>query len=170
MQVAKEAFEKETGKHLKSTNCIVTHLNGSPRFSLDYPRLDQRSLHIQVYFNAFFARDYDQNCQLGYIILLMNKNKLFHPFHWSFYKSKRSTRLHGIKIVFVDGFDMEYTLKHDMKQNLKKYFLFSMATDRQSLFDALTKATCTGEKRLMIGLRAVKYAYNSFEISNTALV
>ena len=52
------------------------------------------------------------------------------------------------------------------KQNVP----ITMLSDSKSLFDVITKSTCTSEKRLMIDISAVREAYGKQEISDVGFV
>lgn len=53
---------------------------------------------------------------------------------------------------------------------LNQVIPLSMRTNSLSLFDVLTKATVTTEKRLMIDLQTVKDSYRNNEINNVAFI
>jgi hypothetical protein len=98
--------------------------------------------------------------QLGYIIFLVDGNGTFQPLFWSSHKSRRVTRsvLGSGTMALADAFDVAYELKNDIEMILKQNVPIAILTDSLSLFDAITKATTTAEKRLMIDLCAVKPA------------
>lgn len=136
--------------YIKGINAIVAHLDKNPKRSLKYPFLDEKSLRNEVYSDAAFAMNYDQTSQLGYVILLRDKNKLCNLIYWNSNESKQPTRSDlGIKVMaFADSFDMAYTIKHDMEVILKTHIPLSMVANSESFVDVTTKATCATEKRL----------------------
>jgi hypothetical protein len=73
-------------------------------------------------------------------------------------------------MAFADGFDAEYSLKHDLLTILKRSVDILMYTDSLSLFDAITKSSSTVEKRLMIDLVMVREAYDRMEIAQLAFL
>ena len=74
-QVTEEIYLEEREKHIKKLNSVVSHLEKNPKFILRYPKLDKDSLHISVYSNASYCSNTDGSSQLGYIILLTDKDK-----------------------------------------------------------------------------------------------
>eukprot|EP00171_Calliarthron_tuberculosum_P022198 IDg22198t1 len=73
-------------------------------------------------------------------------------------------------LAFADSFDSAYTIKHDLEQTLGRRIPLPMLTDSQALFDILTRAKYTTEKRLMIEIAAARQAYNEKEIDNITLI
>lgn len=171
-QATEEAFDNAKAEYIKRINSVVSNLKKLPDLVLRYPKLELSSLKLQVYSDASYATNKDKTSQLGYFIFLMDKHHRCHPIYWVSYKSKRSTRsvLGSEVMAFADAFDMAYTLKFDLQKILGKELPLRMLTDNKSLFDVLTKATSTTEKRLMIDIQTVRDAYRSFEVNDVALV
>lgn len=69
------------------------------------------------------------------------------------------------RLKFIDTFDVACYLKLDIeKATFRKTFVY-IYTDRLSLFDVMTKATVTSEKKgVMIAFSSVKSAYNNDEL------
>lgn len=66
-------------------------------------------------------------------------------------------------MAFVDGFDISFTIRHDLKMVFGHNVLLTMMTDSLSLFNILSEGSSTTEKWLMIDLQTVKDAYKEFE-------
>ena len=73
-------------------------------------------------------------------------------------------------MAFADAFDMSLVIKHDLQNITGKFVPLSMFTDSLSLFDVLTRAKTTTEKRLMIDLQTVKDSYDKKEIESVSFV
>jgi hypothetical protein len=73
-------------------------------------------------------------------------------------------------MALADAFDMAYSLKHDIETIIKQNVPIVILTDSQSLFDVISKATTTAEKRLMIDLCVVKRAYERAEVDTIGFV
>ena len=73
-------------------------------------------------------------------------------------------------MAFADSFDSAFIIKHDIERALGRSLPLLMLTDSQALFDVLTRARYTTEKRLMIDIAAARQAYSSKEIDNIALI
>ena len=58
---------------------------------------------------------------------------------------------------------MSFAIKHDIQTMLGKVIQLQLFTDNLSLFDVLTQAKTTTEKRLMIGLKSVKESYEKMK-------
>lgn len=167
-QVTEERFNLAQKEKIKDLNAAVSHIQKTKKLSLKFPELDRASLQMRVYTDASFASNYDLSSQLGYLVFLADKNNLAHLISWSSHKSKRVSRsVHGSEVMaFADGFDMAFAIRHDLQLMLSQSINILMFTDSLSLFDVLTKATVTTEKRLMIDLKTVKDSYKCQEIEN----
>ena len=73
-------------------------------------------------------------------------------------------------MALADAFDAAFTIKHDTERALEATLNIFMLTDSLSLFDVITKATVTAEKRLLIDLKDVKGAYKRHEISQVGFI
>ena len=58
-------------------------------------------------------------------------------------------------MAFVDAFDMSYVVKRDLEQLIGRKPPLTIVTDSLSLFNVITRASITIEKRLMIDLETV---------------
>jgi hypothetical protein len=73
-------------------------------------------------------------------------------------------------MALADGFDVAFSVCHDLQKITGKSIPIVILTDRLSLFDGLIKATATSEKRLMIDLAAAKESYKKREIETLGFV
>jgi hypothetical protein len=123
---------------------------------LQLPKLDPDSLHLTVYSDASFSNNHDLSSQLGNIVFLSDKTGACSPLHYSSHKSKRDTRsvLGGEVMAFVEAFDMGRIIRHDLTPVLGQRLPITILTDSLSLFDVISKASTTAERRLMIALEA----------------
>ena len=73
-------------------------------------------------------------------------------------------------LAFVDGFDNAYLIRHDLERMLGRDIPLLMLTDCKLLFDALTRARYTTERRLMVDIASAREAYLDRTISNVGLI
>jgi hypothetical protein len=94
------------------------------------------------------------------------------PCFWSSHKSRRVTRsVLGSEIsALADDFDMAYALKHDTERIIKQNVPIVILANNLSLFDVITKATTTAEKRLMIDLCVIKQTQERAEVDANGFV
>ena len=73
-------------------------------------------------------------------------------------------------MAFADSFDMAFMIRYDIQKmmNIRKPIM--IFTDSLSLFDVITKASTTVEKRLMIDLEVVKMAYQQNEMQQMGFI
>ena len=164
-QVTSDTFER---KHIKTLNDGITLAKTYPKRGLRQQSLDAKSLRIVAFSDSSFANLHDQGTQLGYIVLLVDKDMRFNWLQFASYKCKRVVRsvLAGETYAFVDGFDMAYTLRHDLRNIISKDIPLTLVTDSESLFKVIVKSTTTTERRLMIDVKVAREAYARHDISD----
>lgn len=168
-QVTSKMFSPDS---IRAVNVIVKQVFKYPDRGILQRKLDKHSLHIRVYTDGSFADNSDLTTQLGYIILMCEKNNNCNILHYSSYKSSRVVRsvLGGETYAFADGMDFGITLKHDMENMISINLPIKLYTDSKSLFDVITKNTTTTEKTLMIDIKALREAYIRMDIKDVAWI
>ena len=88
---------------------------------MKYHKLGINSLHIRVYSDASFASNEDNISQLGYIIMLADRNDNVHALSYCSEKSKRIVRsiMAGEVFAFSAAFDQAYVIRHGIKRILE---------------------------------------------------
>lgn len=157
---------------IKQYNKTVKYILGTCHQKLVYLKLNLPSVHLRVYSDASFAGNRDLTSQLGFIILLCDVNNRCHILDYGSKKSTRVVRsiMAGEMYAFLLGFDRCFVIQHDLQLILKQNVPIRMFTDSKQVFDAITKSSCTTERRLMIDLHSAKESYDKFEIDNVALI
>jgi len=72
--------------------------------------------------------------------------------------------------MFADAFDAAFIIRHDLERLYLQHLPLVMLTDSKQIFDVITRASHTAEKRLMIDVAVAREAYNRYEISSVGLV
>ena len=121
-----------------------------------------------IFTDASFANNKDLSLQIGYVIVLTDRNHSANIIHWSSIKCKRVTRsvlaseLYGL----AHGFDIGAAIKSTIQNILQLEQLpLVLCTDSKSLYDCLVKLGTTQEKRLMVDLMCLRQAYERREIT-----
>lgn len=70
----------------------------------------------------------------------------------------------GQVYAFTSEVDNAFTLKHELQSIYKMTIPRTLLTDSKQLFDVMTKATHTTEKRLISDVAAAREAYKQSEI------
>ena len=106
------------------------------------------------------------------VILLADANSNAALLHYLSKKAQRVTRsvLAAEVYAFVELFDFAYTLKHDLKNILRKDLNIVLFTDSRCLLDTITRLSSTSEKRLLIDISAQRESYCAGDIHNIKLV
>ena len=160
-QVTESQYNTDSKLQIRYINRTIKRLRKEPYLPLKYPKLDDTQLQIRVYSEASYANNSDSSSQLGYLIFLCDGSNLCQPLYWSSHKAKRVSRsvLGSETMAFADSVDMAFMIRHDIQKMMSIKIPILMFTDSLSLFDVITKASTTIEKRLMIDLEVVKKAY-----------
>jgi Reverse transcriptase (RNA-dependent DNA polymerase) len=170
-QVTPDLFQASTNA-IRRLNSSIKRLHESPNEALRFPILDISSLRICVYCDASFANNDDMSSQMGYIVFLTDGNNRCAPLSYKSVKCKRVTRsvLAAEAIAFAEGFDQGFTIKNDLHELLGIYVPLTILTDSKTLFDVITKASYTREKRILIDLSCVREGYRRFDIDDIGLI
>jgi hypothetical protein len=94
----------------------------------------------------------------GYISFLLDKNNRCAPLTYKSMKCKRVTRsvMASEAIAPAEGYDAGYALPHSLNEMLSKRIPMTLLTDSKTLFDVVTKASYTRERRILIDLASVR--------------
>lgn len=127
---------------------------------------------MRVYADVSFANNDDLSSQIGYVVLLCDGSDNCHVLAYSSKKARRVVRriMAGEVYAFTDAFDAAYIIKHDLELIYRQHLPLIMLTDSKQMFDVVTRASHTTEKRLMIYVAAAREAYQRNEIFNVGLV
>lgn len=168
-QITPDTFGSESAALL---NRVVRYLKRTAELSLQFPKLDQDSLKLVVYIDSSYANTVDHKSQLGFIVCLADKSQRCSILHFSSHKSHRVARssMAAETLAFVDGFDNAFLIKHDLERILARHIPLLMMTDSKALFDVLTRARYTTERRLMVDIASAREAYAENLISNVGLI
>ncbi len=129
---------------------------------LTFVPLDLSSLSLLVFMDASFANNRDLLLQIGFVIVLTDRNQDANILHWSSIKCKRVTRsvLASELYALAHGFDIAAAIKSTVQKILQLEQLpLVLCTDSKSLYDCLVKLGTTQEKRLMVDLMCLRQAY-----------
>ncbi len=170
-QVTEKDFNSFKTDILKQINTVVEYAK-EESFDLKISKLENESIRIVGFSDSSFANNRDLSSQLGYIILIMDKNHNAVPIYFKSYKSRRITRspMAGEVIAFSDMFDVASSLSFDLSTVLMKSIPIHLFTDSKCLFDAISKGSRTSEKRIMIDISAAREGFKDKVISNIGFV
>ncbi|KAK1992697.1 hypothetical protein LX36DRAFT_694129 [Colletotrichum falcatum] len=115
---------------------------------LRFTPLDLATAKLFVFVNSSFANNNDLTSQLGFIVVLANKQGNTNVVHYSSTKCKRVTR----SVLASEIYAMMPPIPT------------ILCTDSYSLYECLVKLGTTKEKRLMIDIMALRQSYKRREI------
>jgi hypothetical protein len=134
---------------------------------LRFVKLDCNSLKLLVFTDSSFANNKDHSSQIGYVLVLADKDNKANVIHWSSVKCKRVTRsvLASELYAMAHGFDIGACAKATVQRILQIELPLILCTDSKSLYDCLVKLGTTQEKRLMIDILCLRQLYERREIA-----
>jgi hypothetical protein len=113
---------------------------------LTFVPLDLNSLSVMAFTDASFANNKDLSSQIGFVIVLTDRNQDANILHWSLIKCKRVTRsvLASELYALAHGFDIAAAIKLTVQKILQLEQLpLVLYTDLKSLYDCLVKLGTT---------------------------
>jgi hypothetical protein len=140
----------------------------NPLRGLTFTPLDLESLSLVVFTDASFANNRDLSSQIGFVIVLTDRNQSANIVHWSSIKCKRITRsvLASELYALAHGFDIGVAIKTTIQNILQsKQLPLVLCTDSKSLYECLVKLGTTQEKRLIVDLICLRQSYERREIA-----
>lgn len=157
---------------VEGLNVSIKRMKITPDHGLVRKKLDDSSALIRIYMDASFASKDDFSSQLGNLVTVFDDSNRSSILDFKFKKSKRIVRsiMAGEVCVFIDGFDLGFTMTADLELLLKHRLNIYIFTDSKQLFDAITKGMHNMERRLMVDILAARQSYRCFEIKDVALI
>ena len=169
-QAMLERFKVHTRSHWKRLNSAIRYAHNNVAH-LRIPKLGHKSIGIVGYSDASFE-NYDISSQLGRILLLVDDDDVAVPIFSESYKSRREARsvLSAEVIAFTDLFDEGYAFRSQAKHALQRSVPTHLLTDSKSLYDMISKGSCSSKKRIMLDIHVARQACQAKEISNIGFV
>ena len=140
-QITVQHFSENVSANLQRLNFAIRYATNNVA-CLKFPKLDSPSIKIIGYSDAAIAtNNFDLSSELGYIILLMDKNNAAIPVSFKSYKSKRVTRSvwSAEVIAFADLFDQAFALRSQLEHAINRSVPLHLMTDSKSLLDIIRK-------------------------------
>ena len=112
-----------------------------------------------VFTDASFANNRDLSSQIGFVIVLTDRNQDANILHWSSIKCKRVTRsiLASELYALAHGFDIGAAIKSTIQKILQLEQLpLVLYTNLKSLYDYIVKLGIIQEKRLIVALMCLR--------------
>ena len=155
-QVTREEGQKVSLMHIKLLNSAIKRIKATLELGLKYNSLDEDALSLRVYTDASFGSNEDYSSQPGFVVLLRDASNRCHILKYLSKTSKRIVRsILGREVyAFAEEFDCAFLLKHDLEPLYRKKIPIQMRTDSKQMFDVITKASSTSERRLMMNISA----------------
>jgi hypothetical protein len=140
------------GRHVAAINAVAQRVQQAAGLMLRFPALDRSTLRLLVCSDASFTNRDDLPSQLGHIVFLADASGSCVFLSWSSHRSRRITRssMAAETIAFADRFDTVFSLRHEIQRMMNMTVPILMLTDSSGLFEVLTKARRTAEKRLRL--------------------
>lgn len=151
--VTQKSFNKNYIEILNQAFCGILQITD---LGLKYIPLHRDSLYLREYIDASFSSNDDSPYQLGYLIMIFDAMNRYYVLELATRKFQRVIRsiMAGEIYAFGEGFEKVFTIMFALQKIYQQAIPITMLTDSKQMFDAITKASHTTEKRLMIDITA----------------
>ena len=134
---------------------------------MKFPKLgDLKSSKIMCFTDAALYNLQDKGSQIGYIVLLANKNGKVNPLMWKSLKARRVVRstIAVECLALAEGANVSYYIRSILKEILKlkdKEIPIHIYTDNKSLVESLYSTHTVADSRLLVDIAEIR---NKIEI------
>ena len=148
---------------------VVPQLNWTVRYEI-HNRISLQRLALNIYTpriigysDSSFAYNRDLSPQLGHICFLGDDSGAVAPISFKSYKARYVTRsaMSGEVIAFSDLFDLAITFAEELGNMLPKKIPVQLLTDGKALFDVVSKASRTSEKKMTLGIAPAREGFRA---------
>jgi hypothetical protein len=148
----------------------ITFLHDTADVGLGFPKL-AGSLHLLCYANASSAGNVDHNCQLGFLLVLVDSAHNAHIIHWFICKSSLVTVsiLKADTLACTAAVDVEYEMRLQLAQMGIDAEL-DVLKDSKKLYIAVQGHVIVTEKRLMPDVAALRQDLRIKEVRRVGFV
>lgn len=155
---------------MKKLNKVLKHLDDTKHQGLSFVKLDTDSARILSMTYASFANAPGVKSQVGYIIVLLEKNDRCYIFHYGSNRcqivcpSVSTAEMHALLL----GFDYAYVLQDMLQELLGRDFSVYVMTYSKTLLNFVTNDALMSERRLQINILQVRQSCDEAEIRRMA--
>ena len=139
---------------------------------LTYVALDDASMRLLLFTDASFASAPEFRSQMGYVLVLADKNNCANILTWGSSVCKRVTRsvMAAELFALIYGFDHSFTVRDALHQTTGQLIPIYAFGDSRTVFNVIAKQSSTTEKRLQIDVNALRESYRKGELSSLAWI
>ena len=170
-QLSQVKATEATESHFKRLDNVFRRLK-SDTYELQFGNVDLETAELHVFADASFACNKDFSSQLGYVVVIVDRDKNCSLIAWSSVKSKRVTRsvLAAELYSIAQAYDAGFAIRHCVSKLLQREVSLRVFTDSKTLFDSIVTLCSMTEKRLLIDIAGLREAYRNRELSNLGWV
>jgi hypothetical protein len=138
-QVTEQQYICQTETYVNDLNSVIDRLHASANLGITFPDIDPQTAFLCIYSDSSYANNSDQSSQIGYISLLVDSARKALPLAYRSIKSRMVTRsvLAAETIALVEAYHVGYCLRHELSRLLGRHVSLTLATDSQTLFNAI---------------------------------
>lgn len=170
-QVTQDKFHTSKRELLKRLNRAVRYAVGH-LILLVIPKLNPKTVRTVGFSDLYFASNNDLSTQLGYILFMIDANGNSALLTFKFYKLQRiaQSAMAGEVIVFADMSDNAVKISKQLSRFMNQLIALQLLTDSKSLFNVISKGSCTSKKRLVLDIAAARRQFQISDKCNIGLM
>ena len=163
---------KLTDAHYKKMKHLVERCKSTAKTGLKYVPLDDSSLRIMLFTDASFANTHNLKSQIGFVVVLSDKDGKANIIHYGSSRCKRIARsVMAAEILgMIYGFDNAYIAKSMIEEILGCEVPIDCYVDSRTLFNVVARFASTLEKRLQIDVLSLREAHDAKDIRSIAWI
>lgn len=172
VQLLPPGSRKPSENQMKGLNDIAKHCHTTNEVRIRYVPLELSSVSLIIFTDASFANAADFKSQLGYVLLMVDGTGKAHILHYGSSRRRRFTRsvmAAEIHALFY-GFDNAYMAKDMVSEVLGRTIPVDGYIDSRTLLNKVGKEAKTLEKRLQIGVSALRESHELGEFRSLAWI
>ena len=161
-----------TPAQFKSLTKAITFLKSTKGQGLHYVPLNLNTARLVLITDASFANAEGLKSQLGYLILMADKNGNCNVLHYGSNKCQRVARsVMAAEIQALTlGFDYAFIVKDLVDEILGRQLRIEAMIDSKTVFNVVAKEGKTTERRLQIDITALRQSYDLGELDRIAWI
>lgn len=172
VQLLASGNQDPTKSEMKRLNKMVNRCIETSSTGLNYEFLDINSVRLALFTDASFANAAKLKSQIGYVLVLVDKDNRANIIHYGSSRCKRVTRsvmaaeVHGL----MYGFDSDFIAKDMLEEILGRSVDLDTYVYSRTLFNVIAKDSAILEKRLQIDVFSIRESHKARELRNIAWI
>jgi hypothetical protein len=166
-QVTERQYVSQPEDYINELNSVIARLHTSADLGITFPDIDPQTAFLCIYSDARTPRTLITTTSLARLATShFSSTPQAKPYRWHTARLSQG----GLPNLFSPQkpsrlskhIDVGFCLRHELSRLLRRHVSLTLATDSQTLFNAITRGSSTAERRLLVDLAAVRQGYRAY--------